>query len=631
MRPGCANDPDSLLQHLYSDLPSQVAAFLGPQLHLHIASRVLSARNMSSSLRMGDLIEPDTIASSSTGAVPPPLPAASDQNARTRELTAIPMRRPPKIPGPPDRPPLPALDTSGNSTVLRPEISHAENHDPHRLLKGGARAGYTDFADNAVAFRFASGSPTPIVEHTNAEVLQGRDPAPTPIAYNGDIHWPMTDKGKNKAEPPPLGEWYKKLERAEEIQHLKDSLYIQGLSRVEVISRWGIEGARWTKGELLPARFKQKQRAAQESPLYKDGVIDIGRIEGVPGHYVYVRPKRVKGTDGTMNESATYKALESGAVPVPNGDENEESDDGTGDVVRVPLGLQRLPHTAREMMELAERVQEAEGGRAQNMSHYPHAPLRLQFRPFAPKLTEGLQRHQPGWVPTGIDTNVSHPSNTDMTLSPANRLTDRIVRRIADYYTEIHMMEALPEVPLMPLHIDQGPVHNSRLTNAEKEAYKRATLRRKLFDLGRMCRSWWDGCSKGYKDVIIVGDKDAEVSHTSPDPSYKCMSSTDTQASLQKHMRLGSVKRASIHQPITTNVGGQRSPRPPRSHRSATRGRREDRAQPPHHPALVRSRGVSARLRDQAGKLCRPARTARGPPPRIRGILWRPSNRCRMP
>lgn len=97
-------------------------------------------------------------------------------------------------------------------------------------------------------------------------------------------------------------------------------------------------------------------------------------------------------------------------------------------------------------------------------------------------------------------------------ISPAQRLSEEILENIFNCLHDRISEVTLPCVPINGRDAWVGTLTNDRLTNGEIEAYKTAVMRKMLYDYGRVCKMWWAGSQKGWSDIVIIGEKDAEVS-----------------------------------------------------------------------------------------------------------------------
>lgn len=125
------------------------------------------------------------------------------------------------------------------------------------------------------------------------------------------------------------------------------------------------------------------------------------------------------------------------------------------------------------------------------------------------------------------DYNVSpgpHPptNRPEGWRAPAERLTVGILESIFQYLYEMVKETPLPEVPIKERDPWTGRMTNERLTKGELEAYKSAMMRKMLLDYAKACPEWYDSeCRAWWTEVVIIGEKDAEVSLLLPLPSYR--------------------------------------------------------------------------------------------------------------
>jgi hypothetical protein len=99
-------------------------------------------------------------------------------------------------------------------------------------------------------------------------------------------------------------------------------------------------------------------------------------------------------------------------------------------------------------------------------------------------------------------------------VSPAQRVSEEILENIFGCLHELIMETPLPCVPIKGRDPWMGTLTNARLTNAEVSAYKTSVMRKMLYDYGRVCKSWWCGTQKGWHEIVIIGERDANVSFT---------------------------------------------------------------------------------------------------------------------
>ncbi|RSH87052.1 hypothetical protein EHS25_003541 [Saitozyma podzolica] len=105
--------------------------------------------------------------------------------------------------------------------------------------------------------------------------------------------------------------------------------------------------------------------------------------------------------------------------------------------------------------------------------------------------------------PAPSPSATSTPSDT-----AATRLPDDVFELIFTHLKAVTIDQALPPMPIRSRDRLEAPPNNSRLTRGEVTAYKKAMMRKQLFDLGKVCKNWWNGASRAFDEVVIIGDSD---------------------------------------------------------------------------------------------------------------------------